>query len=489
MASRRSAEAHTMNAPSETPFTREKRSSLAAAARVAERLGERIHVDPRDFQPAIVRLQDAPPNPLGRRVLWVTLAFLAALLAWATFGMLDIVAVAEGKLVPDTYLKIVQPTDSGVVKEILVKEGQLVKAGQVLMRMDATLSDSDLKSLTADYHNKRIALRRIDAQFAASPFTRRADEPAGLFTQVYAQYTANRGAYENALAQERSVLEKAQHDLRAAEVVKSKLTQVLPHYREQEAAFEKLARDGFAGKLMFTDKQRERIEREQDLRAQESVIASARSTIEQEERKISQITADYRRQLQTERVDVAAQLEKANQELSKQEHRQEYLELRASQDGVVKDLATHTIGTVTSPGTILMTLVPKDEILRAEVWVKNDDIGFVRQTQAAKIKLAAFTFQKYGMLAGEVAYVSADSAEQGAASGTAGQNQTKSATAPLAYRTLVDLRSQFLEADGVKYSLAPGMQVSAEIHLGTRTVLEYLLSPVTKAFHEAARER
>ena len=464
-------------------------SAIAAAARIAERLGERIQVDPRDFQPAIVRLQDAPPNPLGRRVLWVTLAFLAALLAWATFGKLDIVAVAEGKLVPDTYLKIVQPTDPGVVKEILVKEGQLVKAGQVLMRMDTTLSDSDLKALTADYHNKRIALRRIDAQLADAPFMRRADEPADLFTQVYAQYAANRGAYENALAQERTVLEKARHDLRAAEEVKSKLTQVLPHYREQEAAFEKLTRDGFAGRLMFTDKQRERIEKEQDLRAQESVIASARSTIEQEERKISQITADYRRQLQTERVDVASQLEKAGGELAKQEHRQEYLELRASQDGVVKDLATHTIGTVTSPGTILMTLVPKDEILRAEVWVKNDDIGFVRQTQAARIKLAAFTFQKYGMLQGEVAHVSADSAEQGASSGTAGQSQTKSGTAPLAYRTLVDLRSQFLEADGVKYSLAPGMQVSAEIHLGTRTVLEYLLSPVTKAFHEAARER
>src|SRR5258706_11306134 len=467
MASRRSAEAHTMNAPSETPFTREKRSSLAAAARVAERLGERIHVDPRDFQPAIVRLQDAPPNPLGRRVLWVTLAFLAALLAWATFGMLDIVAVAEGKLVPDTYLKIVQPTDSGVVKEILVKEGQLVKAGQVLMRMDATLSDSDLKSLTADYHNKRIAMRRIDAQFAASPFTRRADEPAGLFTQVYAQYAANRGAYENALAQERSVLEKAQHDLRADEVVKGKLTQVLPDYREQEAAFEKLARDGCGGRLMVTDKQRERMEKEQDLRAQESVIPSARSTIEQEERKISQITADYRRQLRTERVDVAAQLEKANQELSKQEHRQEYLELRASQDGVVKDLATHTIGTVTSPGTILMTLVPKDEILRAEVWVKNDDIGFVREGQQAKLKLAAFTFQKYGMLDGAVAHVSADAVEPPAGGAAAPAKGAE----PAAYRALVNLRTQVLEADGERHRLAPGMQVSAEIHLGTRTVL------------------
>ncbi len=466
-------------------------SALAAARRLVERLGDRIQADPRDFLPAIVRLQDAPPNPLGRRVLWVALAFLAALLLWATFGKLDIVAVADGKLVPDTYLKIVQPTDSGVVKEILVKEGEQVKAGQVLMRMDTTLSDSDLKSLAADYHNKRIALRRIDAQLASVAFMRRADEPADLFTQVYAQYAANRGAYENALGQERTLLEKAKHDLVAAEEVQKKLTQVLPHYREQEAAYEKLARDGFAGRLMYTDKQRERIEREQDLRAQESVIASARSTIAQEEKKIAQIAADYRRQLQTERVDIAAQLEKASQELAKQEHRQEYLELRASQDGVVKDLATHTVGTVTSPGTILMTLVPKDEILRAEVWVKNDDIGFVRETQAAKIKLAAFTFQKYGMLQGEVARVSADAAEQGANAdtGAAGQNQAKNGAAPLAYKTLVNLKSQYLEADGEKHRLAPGMQVSAEIHLGTRTVLEYLLSPVTKAFQEAARER
>jgi len=365
-----------------------------------------------------------------------------------------------------------------------------VRAGQTLMRMDAALSDSDLKALTADSQNKRIALRRIDAQLAGAPFTRRAEEPYDLYTQVYAQYRANRQAYENALAQERALLEKAKSDLVAAEEVRNKLTQVLPYYREQEAAFEKLARDGFAGKLMVTDKRRERIEKEQDLRAQESVIASARSTIEQQERKIAQVTADYRRQLQTERVEVAPQMEKVSQEVAKQEHRHEYLELKAPQDGVVKDLATHTVGTVTSPGTILMTLVPKDEILRAEVWVKNDDIGFVRETQPARVKLAAFTFQKYGMLDGEVAQVSADSAEQGGlAPGTAGQSRAGNGAVPLAYRTLVNLKNQFLEADGERYRLAPGMQVSAEIHLGTRTVLEYLLSPVTKAFREAARER
>jgi HlyD family secretion protein len=125
-----------------------------------------------------------------------------------------------------------------------------------------------------------------------------------------------------------------------------------------------------------------------------------------------------------------------------------------------------------------MTLVPKDEILRAEVWVKNDDIGFVRERQPVKVKLAAFTFQKYGMLEGEVLHVGADAA-----------GEPPKGAEPLAYRTLVDLKSQVLEAEGQKHRLSPGMQVSAEIHLGTRTVLEYLLSPVSKAFQEAARER
>lgn len=462
-------------------------ATLVAVRRAAERMGDRIQADPRDFQPALMRLQELPPSPLGRRVLWAMLVFLVGLLVWSVFGQLDIVATAEGKLVPDTYLKIVQPTDAGVVKEILVRENQSVKAGQVLIRMDMALSESDLKSLTADALNKRMALRRIDAQLTSTPLTSLAEDPPALFAQVHAQYVANRHSYENALAQERVTLDKAKHDLNATEEVRKKLAQTLPHYREQEAAYEKLMKDGFAGKLMHTDKQRERIEKEQDLRAQEAVIASARETINQEQKKIDQITANYRRQLLTERVDIAAQLEKSNQELAKQEHRNKYLELKAPQDGVLKDLATHTTGTVASPGTILMTLVPKHENLRAEVWVKNDDIGFVHPSQQVKLKVAAFTFQRYGMVEGKVAQVSADSSEQG--SGVDTQGQAKGKGEPFAYKTLVNLKSQILDADGKKYRLTPGMQVSAEIHLGTRSVLEYLFSPITKAFKEAARER
>jgi hemolysin D len=360
--------------------------------------GEPKRIDPRQFRPAIVRLEDVPPSPLGRRMLWVALVFLAGLIVWSIFGKLDIVAVADGRLVPATYLKIVQPADAGIVKEILVKEGERVKEGQVLMRMDAALSASDLQSLKMDHDTKRLALRRIDAQLGSAPLTSQAGDPAALFAQVRAQYDANRQAYENALAQERATLDKAKGDLAASVAIKQKIEQVLPHFREQEAAFAKLEREGFVGKLMFTDKQRERIERERDLEAQNAIIASATALIAQQERKIVQITADYRRQLQTERVDTANLFEKARQDLAKQEHRHGQLELRAPQDGVVKDLATHTVGTVASPGTILMTLVPKDDKLRAEVWVNNDDIGFIRQGQSVKVKLATFSFQKYGML-------------------------------------------------------------------------------------------
>lgn len=134
--------------------------------------------NPDDFRPAIVRLREDAPSPLGRALLVSLLVFLALMLAWAALGQLDVVAVAEGKLVPATYLKIVQPADAGVVKEILVREGETVKAGQVLMRMDTALSESDLKALTADLQNKRLALRRIDAEIAGTALASRADAAA-----------------------------------------------------------------------------------------------------------------------------------------------------------------------------------------------------------------------------------------------------------------------------------------------------------------------
>jgi len=276
--------------------------------------------------------------------------------------------------------------------------------------------------------------------------------------------------------------------LAAAEQVKRKLEETLPHYREQDKAYEKLVKNGFAGSLMGSDKKRERVEKEQELQTQTFVIESAKASILQSEKKLAQIDSDYRRQLHAERNEIQGQFDKLTQEVTKQAHKQELLELKAPQAGVVKDLATHTTGTVVQPGTVLLTLVPQDEILRAEVWVSNEDIGFVREGQPVKLKFAAFPFQKYGMVEGAVEHVSADASDNNTGNGNT-QTDPNRKNQPLVYKALVALKQMSLEMDQQRFMLSAGMQTNAEIRLGDRTVMEYLLSPVRKAWHEAGRER
>ena len=438
------------------------------------------------FYPPLIRLQQTAPHPKRQRVVWALLALLLFLLLWALFGRLDIVVVADGKLIPDSYLKIVQPSEAGIVKEILVREGDKVNAGQTLMRMDALFTEADLDSIRQEHVRKELTLERIDAELTGQPFEPNLTAPSALAGEVASQFAANRGALTAALAEENSRLVKAQQELAAATQQKTRLEAVLPHYREQDEAFGKLVKDGFAGTLMGSDKRRERIEKEQELAIQGHLIASAQASIEQSEKKLQQINADYLRQLHAERYESQSQLDKLSKDLEKQLHRRALLELKAPEDGVVKDLATHSAGTVVQPGTVLASLVPLDGILKAEVWISNEDIGFVRPGQTVKLKFAAYPFQKYGMGHGVIEYVSADaqSEEEARDKGSVADGQR-----PLRYKAMVALETTSVKMNNLEHSLSVGMQTAAEIVLGSRTVAEYLLSPVKKAWHEAGRER
>ena len=434
-----------------------------------------------------LQLRDQAPSPYPRAVLYVTFAFLSALLFWAYVAPLDIIAVASGKLVPQGYLQIVQPTESGVIKEILVKEGAQVKAGQILARMDARVSEADSRQLQNELKLKRLQLRRIAAELGGAPWRRLADDPVELFAQVEAQLNARRQAHQGALEIERAILVKAEQDLKSAQEVEAKLQKTIPLFIQHEAAYDQLVKDGFAGKLMHLEKQRDRIEKEQDLLAQQFNISSLKATIAQVGKRIAQITSSYHQQLQNERIDAEAQYHKLQQDWEKQAHRHALLELKAPQDGIVKDLATHTLGSVVAPGTVVMTLVPDGDGVLAEVWVTHLDAGLVESGQAAKLKLTAYPFQQYGMMSGRVKHISPDASEateQKNAKSAGIQDQPASS-----FRALIELPQPYLEAQGKRYRLSPGMQLNAEIKLGTRTVMQYLLSPVQKTLHEAGRER
>jgi len=434
-----------------------------------------------EFAPGLLAIQQSPPPKLPRAVAYVVGALFMVLMAWALLARLDIVAVAEGRLVPKSYTKIVQPAEAGIVEEVLVGEGDEVVRGQVLIRLDPTLAGADSQTIAGELALKRLALRRIDAELQGVPLASQPEDDARLFAQVQAQAQGHRQAYLEALAQEQALRERAVHELKATQETLAKLQATSPLAQQRADAHKQLVADGFYSAIAFKEREREAIEQAQDLKTQASNVHGLQSAIAAQDRKIAALTSHYRSQLHAERTEVMGQLSRLEQDAQKLDFKRNLLELRAPQSGIVKDIATTTKGAVVQPGMVLLTLVPRGEQLLAEVQVRNEDIGFVRPGQAVKLKVAAYPFQRHGLLEGQVQTVAAD----------AQSNETAvRQPATQGYKALIRLQSQALEPESAQpLGLEAGMQVVAEIQQGSRTVMEYLLSPVRKTVHEAARER
>jgi hemolysin D len=264
----------------------------------------------------------------------------------------------------------------------------------------------------------------------------------------------------------------------------------LPGVQQEAEAYEKLAKDQLVGVLAAQEKRRAFVEQEQDLKAQQAYVQSVASTLRSQDNKIAQLASQYRSELQSERVQVSAEVARLEEEATKQGFREGLLELKAPQDGIVKELATTTLGAVIQPGAVLLTLVPQDEQLMAEVLIQNQDIGFVKEGQSVQVKLAAYPFTKYGMLEGTVLRISADATETDARQSF--PTATDSALArpnDSPFKALIQLTTQDLNARGMNLPVAAGMRVSAEIRQGERTVMEYLLSPVRRVAQAAGGER
>ena len=418
--------------------------------------------------------------------------------AWLLVGKVDIIAEAPGRLIPKTFIQVVQPADAGVVTEVLVAEGDSVKQGQLLVKLDPVVAQADQGSTRSEQQQLDLQVRRIDAELTNSPFLPTATDPPQFAAQSLAQYVARRNAYQQQLRTETAGLDKLKADLLSAAETVKRFQRTQGSYNEIEGAYKSLEAQGLQPHATTLEKTRDRIDHEQELASQSFTAKGLKAAVHQSEQRLLQISADYIKELRLERSDTLLRLEKARNELAKQDHRTNALELKAPMDAVVKDVAAHTAGTVVSPGTVLLTLVPVKVPLRAEVWVKNEDAGFVFPGQAVQLKVATYPFQKYGLLHGKVLVLSPDAADAqqsssatpGQTQGPAGQQGQQGQPAQSAqFRALVELDQQTLVAQEKVFQLRPGMQVVAEVNQGKRTVMEYLLSPVSKSVREAARER
>jgi membrane fusion protein, hemolysin D len=483
-------------AATELAYTKPARSIISFFRRFAR--GEKHE---RDFLPAALEIVETPPSPVGRAVVFAVILVFCIAIAWASLGKIDIVASAPGKIVPSGRTKVIQPFEIGVVRAIHVRDGQSVKANDPLIELDPTISKAESEHLLGDLIAAQIEAARLRAALSND------DDPSSRFqppesaspTQVamQRQYLINQVREQRsklAALEKQRVQKQAERDTIGATI--EKLEATIPLVQERADIRQYLSQKELTSKLTALEAQQLLVEQQRDLIVQRSRYREAEAALAAITEMRDHTLAEYQTKLYGELAAAEQKAAGLAQDLAKAAQRTKFQLLIAPVDGVVQQLAVHTIGGVVTPAQALLVLVPSDAHLEIEAMVSNRDIGFIRPGQEAEIKVDTFPFTRYGLLHGKVLTVSQDSIVRPRPqdkSNDKPQGAESSASEPkgeeLVYAARVSLDRSQMQVDENLVNLSPGMAVTVEIKTGSRTVMSYLLSPVLRYKQESLRER
>src|SRR5262249_47754454 len=460
--------------------------------------GERAHE--LAFLPAALEITETPPSPLGRAIGCTIILLFCAALVWAWAGTIDMVASATGKIVPSGRTKVIQPFETSVVRSIRVREGRAVKGGDVWVELAPTVSAAERDHLRDALLAEQLNIARLHAardgeNNPAADFTSPADASPALISaqrQLLLNQVTEHRAKIAALARQQAQKEAEQGTI-AATI--HKLETTIPVIQQRVDIRKTLMDKELGSKLTYFEILQLLVEQQEDLEVQKSHLHEAEAAAAAIRETRGQAEAEYRRTLSDE---LAKSEQKANgltQDLIKAEQKTRLQVLTTPVDGVVQQLAIHTVGGVVTPAQALLVIVPSDSRMEIEAMVSNRDIGFVHAGQEAEIKIDTFNFTRYGLLHGQVLSVSQDAVvrdrkDRADDRGVGTQNETSEPKGQeLNYAARISLDRTHMQIDDRVADLSPGMAATVEIKTGSRTILSYLLSPLLRYRQEALHER
>ncbi len=448
-----------------------------------------------EFYPAALEIQETPPHPLARWLAISLVALFAITVIWAYFGHVDVVASAEGKIIPSARVKIIQPLSKGFVKVIHVKEGQYVRQGDALIELDRTVTAADNERMEKELRTAILDLASAKALYkllttekfaeissnliqldipkdSALPAITLSDSETHIRQQMvweqWHQYRAQLGGLQGALQRVNAELTFSQETIK-------KLQQTLPLITKRAEAVGSLYQKHMASESEFLDLEQQRIERVQDLAAETQKSQQATAGISEAEQQIKALKSDSFNKTLTQISDNTNKVNGLRQEFIKAKDIDAKQILYAPVSGYVQELSINTIGGVVTDAQKLMIIVPKEEALEVEVKMQNDDIGFVEKGMPAEIKIHTFPFTKYGLVDATVSNISDDAVID--------------EKLGLIYTMHLVMKKNTIQVGDKLVKLTPGMAVTAEVKTDKRRVIEYFLAPLLKYKQESIRER
>lgn len=422
-------------------------------------------------------------NPfMSRIIIWFSAVAILGFIVWAANMELDEIAIANGEIIPTTNVQQMQHPSGGIVTEILVKDGELVKKDQVLMRLDPIAAESQMDQTTAQLRTLTLQRERLKSFInivsgrggLALDLANNNDESgligeqARILRNQVDSYRSGRQALEFQNKQ-------LQAELNQLDEEEKTYKQEKEIYSSEESIKKKLMEEGLFSKLEFLNVQR----KISDINGALEQMGPKRNRINEKINEIRERLKEYNSEIiktnSMELVDIDAKIAQLREVMKRNEQSYQLLNVRAPVDGVIHGLTKHTIGGVINPSEIFMRIVPKDSSLAAEVQITSKDSGHVTLGQRAILKLTAYNYGRYGGITGVLKDISATTFMN-----AAGQ--------PF-YKGTIVLDKNYIGSDPNSNNVLPGMTLEANIKTGSKTVLEYLLKPIFTSAENALHER
>lgn len=411
---------------------------------------------------AAAMLLQAPRS--SKVILWLTVLFFVVLMAWAAWAEIDKVVPGIGVVVPSSHVQIVQNLEGGIVTDILVKNGDVVEKGQVLIRLDDTRFASELRKAKENYHSLLQRAARLKVE-ATGQMAQLQGEEQKLLKEHLRQLENSRKLLQ---AEQKRYKQRLTEALVRKDYLKRRLDLKL---RELKMA-KPLEKSGAFTKVDMLRLKGQANQLEGDLKSVKASIPRLEAALDAETRRLRELELNFRTKARENLKEVSDRLMQIKETIVSVADRVRRTDVRAPLRGVVQQVNITTIGGVVQPGMELLKIVPIDDDLLIDTSILAKDIGFIKIGQEAMIRFTAYDFTVYGGMNGRVEQISADSINDEKNKGSY-------------YLVKIRPERNFV-ADNLY--IIPGMQANIDIKIGKRTVLDYLLNPLLRVKHKAFSE-